>query len=106
MRIVCLLEDWTINAFYRSVGPLRALTSLGHEVREVTLEDRSSWDELLRWGDLLHIHRSCSTRTISLARRARELGVPVVWDDDDDLTRVPKGTPAYADAAASRGRDG
>jgi hypothetical protein len=104
LRIVCLLETWGMNAFYRSVGPLRALTSMGHEVREVVLEDRRSWDELLRWGDLLHIHRSCSTRTISLARRARELGLPVVWDDDDDLTRVPKGTDFYRDVGGINGQ--
>jgi glycosyltransferase involved in cell wall biosynthesis len=104
LRVVCLLEEWTMNAFYRSVGPLRALASMGHEVREVRLEDRGSWDELLRWGDLLHIHRSCSTRTISLVRRAKELGLPVVWDDDDDLTKVPKGTPAYRDAGGINGQ--
>jgi glycosyltransferase involved in cell wall biosynthesis len=103
LRIVCLLERWSMNAFYRSVGPLRALRSIGHEIREVRLEDRSSWDELLRWGDLLHIHRSCSTRTISLARRARELGVPVVWDDDDDVTQLPKGAPAYNEFAGVNG---
>lgn len=104
MRIVFLLDDWTVNAWYRLAAPLKALEGLGHEVHELTLEEPRAWDQLLRWCDLLSIYRSCRRETIALARRAKELGVPIVWDDDDDLTQVPKGSAAYREVGGLRGQ--
>lgn len=104
LRIVFLLDDWTVNAWYRLAAPLKTLEAMGHEVHEVTLEEPGTWDELLRWGELLAIYRSCRKETIALARRAKQLGVPIVWDDDDDLTQVPKGSAAYRDVGGLRGQ--
>lgn len=104
MQLVFLLDSWTVNAWYRVVAPMRALEAMGHEVREATLEEPRLWDELLRWCDLLLIHRSSRQETVRLARRAKQLGVPIVWDDDDDLTKVPKGSAAYRNAGGLRGQ--
>ncbi|MFL5816288.1 MAG: hypothetical protein ACJ76L_01675 [Conexibacter sp.] len=104
MRIVFLLDGWTVNAWYRLVAPLQALEAMGHQVRELTLEEHRLWDELLLWGELLLIHRSSRLETVRLARRAQQLGVPIVWDDDDDLTKVPKGSAAYRNAGGLRGQ--
>src|SRR5436853_592884 len=104
LRNVILLDGWTVNAWYRMVAPLQALEAMGHEVRELTLAEHRLWDELLLWGELLLIHRSSSLETVRLARRAKQLGVPIVWGDDDDLTKVPKGSAAYSNAGGLRGQ--
>lgn len=104
MRIVFLLDDWSINAWYRLVAPLQALAARGHEVTEVTLNEPGTWGRLLSKCDLLLIHRSCVRATTAMARRARQLGVRVVWDDDDDLTRTPKGSAAYRDVGGVKGQ--
>ncbi len=104
MRIVFLLDDGTINAWYRLVAPLQALAGMGHEVQEVALEEPRAWEQALRWADLLAIHRSCRRETIPLVRRAKQLGVPVVWDDDDDLTKVPRESAAYRDVGGLKGQ--
>lgn len=104
LRVVFLMDDWTVNAWYRQVGPLEGLLARGHEVKQISLAEPGSWEDLLRWSDLLHIHRSCVEATISLARRAKRLGVPIVWDDDEDLTNAPKGSAVYRDVGGLRGR--
>jgi len=104
VQIVFLLDDWTMNAYYRLAAPLKALESMGHEVRELTLEEPRLWEVLLEWCDLFVIHRSCQDLTVALARRAKQLGVPIIWDDDDDLTKVPKGSAIYREAGGLKGQ--
>jgi hypothetical protein len=104
LRIVFLLDDWTVNAWYRLAVPLQHLNARGHEVQELTLEKPAAWGPLLRWCDVLYIHRSCVNQTIAVARRAKQLGVPIVWDDDDNLTRVPKGSAAYRAVGGRKGQ--
>lgn len=38
-----------------------------------------------------------------MVRRLRDLGVAVVWDSDDDIGSVPKGTSAYRELGRRRG---
>ena len=104
MRIVFLVDEWSINAWYRLVMPLQQLAARGHEVQELTLQKPAAWGPLLRWCDVLHIHRSCVNQTIAVARRAKQLGVPIVWDDDDNLTRAPKGSVAYREVGGRKGQ--
>ncbi len=105
MRIAFLPDGTSVNAFYRSIGPMLALAERGHETRQLDPAQQRSWGETLRWCDVLHVHRVCDAGAVELAHAARETGAAVVWDDDDDVTRVPKGAGGYRDAgrlAASR----
>ncbi len=104
MRIAYLPDGGTVNTAYRSLGPMRALAARGHDVRELETSGIDGWHELLRWCELLHMHRVCDGGTVELARAARAAGAAVVWDDDDDVTRVPKGTPGYAEVGGAKGR--
>jgi len=91
MRIAYLPDGQGANAAYRSICPMRALAARGHEVRELDTTSADGWWDLLRWCELLHIHRVCDGGVIELARAARATGAAVVWDDDDDVTNPPEG---------------
>jgi glycosyltransferase involved in cell wall biosynthesis len=103
MRIAFLPDGHTANAAYRSIGPMRALAARGHDARELQPSRIGEWHDALRWCEVLHLHRVCDGGVVELARAARTAGAGVVWDDDDDVTRVPKGTPGYAEAGGLRG---
>jgi glycosyltransferase involved in cell wall biosynthesis len=83
---------------------MMTLERRGHEIRQLELDQIGRWDAILRWCELLHIHRACDGGVVELARAARSTGAAVVWDDDDDVTRVPRGTPGYAEAGGLKGR--
>ncbi len=103
MRIAYLSDETTVNTIYRSIGPMMTLRERGHEVRELVPSDRRDWPELLRWCELLHVHRVCDGGMVELARAAKAAGAAVVWDDDDDVTRVPRGTSGYREAGGLKG---
>jgi glycosyltransferase involved in cell wall biosynthesis len=104
VRIAFLPDGHNENSAYRSLGPMRALAARGHEVRELEMERIDSWHDLLRWCDVLHLHRVCDRGSVELVRAAKAAGATVVWDDDDDVTRVPKGTPGYREAGGAKGQ--
>jgi glycosyltransferase involved in cell wall biosynthesis len=103
VRIAYLSDERTVNAVYRSAGPMLALGERGHEVRRLDSNSRNDWPTLARWCELLHIHRDCDDTTLELVRTAKAAGAAVVWDDDDDVTRVPRGTPDYRDGGGLKG---
>jgi glycosyltransferase involved in cell wall biosynthesis len=103
VRIAFLADGTTPNAAYRSIGPMTALAERGHEVRQLGLDDRDQWHALLRWCELLHLHRVCDGGAVELARAAKAAGAAVVWDDDDDVTRSPRGTAGHRDAGGLKG---
>ena len=58
--------------------------------------------EHLRQADVVHMWRLFRGPARRLATALREAGVAVVFDNDDDMTRVPKGSPAYKEMSAAR----
>jgi glycosyltransferase involved in cell wall biosynthesis len=96
MRIAYLANPETGNGFYRGIGPMTALAQCrGHDVRPLPLDEGRPPLAALRDIDVLHIHRYADERAVSLAREAKAHGAAVVWDNDDDMGSIPKGTPAY-----------
>jgi len=67
----------------------------GHEVRQAELRRGVVKPDLVRGCDVVHIHRRCDEEVQKIVRYAKEAGIAVVWDNDDDETAVPKGTAAY-----------
>lgn len=104
MRIALLPDGETANTIYRSIGPLLTLAERGHEVRQLELERIDAWHEILRWCELVQIHRVCDGGAVQVAQAAKAAGAAVVWDDDDDVTKVPRGTAGYAEAGGAKGR--
>jgi glycosyltransferase involved in cell wall biosynthesis len=97
-------EPGLINANYRVYQPLATLARRGHEVR-TNHEGRVIGDEELLACDVLHVHRIATPEMQQLACRLREAGVGIVWDNDDDVTAVPRTNPLYARLGGFRSRD-
>jgi glycosyltransferase involved in cell wall biosynthesis len=96
MRIAYVADPRTGNGFYRGIGPMTALQQCrGHQVREVPINEGDPSLAAVRDVDVLHIHRYAEEGVIGLARAAKAHGAAVVWDNDDDMGSVPKGTPGY-----------
>jgi glycosyltransferase involved in cell wall biosynthesis len=96
MRIAYVADPATGNGFYRGIGPMTALRQCrGHEVREVPINGGDPPLAAVRDVDVLHIHRYAEPGVVGLARAAKAGGAAVVWDNDDDMGSVPKGTPGY-----------
>jgi glycosyltransferase involved in cell wall biosynthesis len=96
MRIAYLADPSTGNGFYRGIGPMTALAQCrGHEVRQLSTTDARPPVAHVRDVDVLHVHRYSDERAQLLVREAKAHGAAVVWDNDDDMGSIPKGTPAY-----------
>jgi hypothetical protein len=67
----------------------------GHRVTPVSLEEGEPQLAAVRGIDVLYIHRYGEPGAVLLARAAKEHRAAVVWDNDDDMGSVPKGTPGY-----------
>jgi len=67
----------------------------GHQVREVPINGGDPLLASVRDVDVLFIHRYAEDGAVGLAREAKARGAAVVWDNDDDIGAVPKGTPGY-----------
>jgi glycosyltransferase involved in cell wall biosynthesis len=96
VRIVFLANPAMSGAFYRATGPMTALAQLrGHDVRRLPVDEARPPLAGVRAVDVLHIHRYADERAVQLAREAKAHGAAVVWDNDDDMGSIPKGTPGY-----------
>jgi hypothetical protein len=96
MRIAYMVDRRTGNGFYRSIGPMTALEQLrGHDVRALSSETEEPPLAAVRDIDVLHVHRYADERAERLVREAKAHGAAVVWDDDDNIAAVPKGSQGY-----------
>jgi glycosyltransferase involved in cell wall biosynthesis len=96
MRIAYVADPRTGNGFYRGIGPMTALAQVrGHDVREVPINAGDPQLAAVHDVDVLHIHRYGEDGAVRLAREAKAHGAALVWDNDDDIGSVPKGTAAY-----------
>ncbi|MGN6189918.1 MAG: glycosyltransferase [Conexibacter sp.] len=96
MRIAYVADPRTGNGFYRGIGPMTALRQCrGHDVREVPINAGDPPLAAVRDVDVLHVHRYAEEGAVGLVRAAKAHGAAVVWDNDDDMGSVPKGTPGY-----------
>jgi glycosyltransferase involved in cell wall biosynthesis len=105
VHVIALANDPSAGAAYRAELPMRALADLGHRAEFVLWDHREAPPfEQLRHADVVHMWRHFRAPARQLARALREAGVAVVFDNDDDMTRVPKGSPAYREMSAARGQ--
>jgi glycosyltransferase involved in cell wall biosynthesis len=104
MHVVALGTDGTGGAAYRAMLPMQALAEAGHRAEYVEWSQRDAPPplETLRDADVVHMWRLFRGPARRLATALKEAGVAVVFDNDDDMTRVPKGSPAYSEMKAAR----
>lgn len=96
MRIAFLAERDSGNGFYRAIGPMTALHQLrGHQVKALSLDDDRPPIADARGVNVLFVHRFSDERAQRLVREAKASGATIVWDNDDDIGSVPKGSLPY-----------
>jgi glycosyltransferase involved in cell wall biosynthesis len=90
MRVTALVMEGIVNAIYRSLVPMQALAERGHTVH---LEEREQIRDpgALLERDVVHITRMYSPEAVRVARRLREAGVALVYDNDDDVSATHVG---------------
>jgi hypothetical protein len=103
MHVVAMGTDGTGGAAYRAMLPMQALAEAGHRAEYVEWDHREPPPfERLRQADVVLLWRHFRAPARRLATALREAGVAVMFDNDDDMTRVPKGSPAYSEMKAAR----
>jgi glycosyltransferase involved in cell wall biosynthesis len=90
------------NAQYRALEPMRAMERRGHEVVWPPTLKGNADGRRLAGCDVVHVYRRVNERPV-LVELVRN-GVPIVYDNDDDLTTVPKESPEYRQMGGLRGR--
>jgi glycosyltransferase involved in cell wall biosynthesis len=92
------------GGWYRGIGPMLALHQRrGHEIRQLVVPREGIRPGLVPGCDVLHVYRWHEPEIIQLVRRAKELGIAVVYDNDDDMTAIPKESDNYRDYGALAG---
>ncbi len=95
MRISLVADVELINTNYRAYQPAQELLRQGHELhynrRGEPIFDAA---ELLA-SDVVLIHRYSDDTLAAMVARLRAAGVGVVWDNDDDITAIPRSNPLY-----------
>lgn len=87
----------TANGRYRAVIPLRELERRGHRVHwpgDPTFRAVGNGGVPQGW-DLLHVQQMHDEDALAIIDRVRRAGVAVVWDTDDDISAVRRGSEAY-----------
>jgi len=103
MHVVAMGTDGTGGAAYRAMLPMRALADAGHRAEYIEWDHRDPAPfERAHQADVVLLWRHFRAPARRLATALREAGVAVMFDNDDDMTRVPKGSPAYSEMKAAR----
>ncbi len=90
LRLGVLYGGGRANCYYRGLLPLEALARRGHAVRWLKAPSEVPSIDQLAGLDLVHAHRSLTPEHLDLFRALKARGVAVVWDNDDDLSAMPK----------------
>jgi len=94
----------TANGHYRAILPLQELARRGHRVhwpgdptfQQVPNGGALAWDALM-------IQQMHDEETLAVVRRVRDRGVAVVWDTDDNIGAVTRGSQAWNRLGGRRG---
>jgi hypothetical protein len=89
---IAYLARWdTPSSYYRAGGPMEMLARRGHEIRQLSRPGGEPDVSLVSGCDVLLVHRFEEDGAIRLMQWAREAGMVVVWDNDDDQIAPPPG---------------
>lgn len=82
------------NAHYRALHPLQALARRGHQIVWPP-NDGTASEQQLAECDVVLVYRRADDATRRAVGRLVRRGVPLVFDNDDDLRAIPKDSPDY-----------
>jgi glycosyltransferase involved in cell wall biosynthesis len=92
IAVICPIAD-DPTSFYRGVGPL---SNLQKHVPQISLifPQPVTWASLAL-ADIVYLQRPCAPEHFQILAMAKDLGLPVWCDFDDDNLSVPKDNPTY-----------
>ncbi|HEV3231298.1 MAG TPA: hypothetical protein VG245_03485 [Candidatus Dormibacteraeota bacterium] len=82
------------NAFYRAYEPMKAMERRGHEIVWQSSDGKVDARRLATC-DVVHVYRRASDDARGVMADLVRSGTPLVYDNDDDFTAVPKESPDY-----------
>jgi glycosyltransferase involved in cell wall biosynthesis len=91
------------NSYYRAIGPLVAMQRRGHEIVPAQV-DGAAHLHRLQGCDVVHVYRRADDATRQVLAQLGRRGTAITFDNDDDLTAVPRESPDYRRYGGSRGR--
>lgn len=97
MRIAFIANPEAPGGWYRGIGPMLALGARGHEIVQVWRPRVGIRGELTAGCDLLHVYREHEDDVLRIVRGAKQRGMAVVYDNDDDMRAVPRDDVAHRD---------
>lgn len=95
MRITAISDSLLVNSNYRAYQPLMALERRGHSVQVNRVGEPRFRRAALMQSDVVLIHRYFDQELRGVAEQLRRAGIGVVWDNDDDITSLPRSNPQY-----------
>ncbi|MGB2710921.1 MAG: hypothetical protein WBC33_05335 [Conexibacter sp.] len=104
MRIALLANPDLTNSTYRAYQPVMTLARDVHEVR-YNQRGRPLTPAEIFGCDVALIHRIANEEMQQIARGLHEQGIGIVWDNDDDVTAMPKSNPLYAKHGGIKSRE-
>jgi hypothetical protein len=96
MRLAVATQP-TANGRYRAILPLQELARRGHTVHwpgDPTFRALANGSGPLAW-DAFHMQQMHDEEALAAIERVRRAGVAVVWDTDDDISAVTRGSEAW-----------
>ncbi len=103
LRLACLAAG-TANGYYRVIVPLQEMMRRGHTVHwpgdPTFLELRDG--RTPPW-DAMHIQQMYDEEGLEIIARMRRAGVAVIWDTDDDISAVTRGSQGWHRQGGRRG---
>lgn len=97
MRIAFIANPEAPGGWYRGIGPMLALGEQGHDICQVWRPEAGIRGELAAGHDVLLIYRAHEEEVLQLARAAKQAGMTIVYDNDDDLRSVASNNAAARD---------
>ncbi len=103
LRLACVATR-TANGHYRVIVPMQEMARRGHTVHWpgdrtfLALRD----GEVPPW-DAMHIQQMHDEEGLEIMARMRRAGMAVVWDTDDDISAVTRGSEAWHRQGGRRG---
>ncbi len=97
VRIAFIANPEAPGGWYRGIGPMLALSRRGHEIVQVWRPKEGIRGELVAGCELVHVYRAHGDDVQEIVRHAKQRGVAVVYDNDDDMRAVPRNNAAHRD---------
>lgn len=97
VRIAFIANPEAPGGWYRGIGPMLALGERGHDIQQVWRPEDGIRGERAAGYDVLHVYRAHEDEVVEIARRAKQSGMTVIYDNDDDMRSVPSNNAAARD---------